>query len=80
MSKKHKTILWIGIIVFALMGLFSPQMRPVEGGCYVDSGYDFIFNISRRRRIDAPKLLVQWSMVVAVTGGLLVTLGAEKKS
>jgi len=80
MNKQQKTILWIGITFFVLAGLFPPQMYPTDGGGYIDRGYSFIFAIARRYRIDAPKLLIQWSIIAAVTGGLLVTLRDDKKS
>jgi hypothetical protein len=80
MNKQQRKFLWIGITIFVLMGLFPPQMWTQGDRDYVDSGYGFIFAITRNCRIDAPKLFVQWSMVAAVTGGLLLTLRNNKKS
>ena len=51
-------VLWIGIIIFVLMGIFPPRIVAVGAP------------------IDYEKLIIQWILVVVVTGGLLYSIKA----
>lgn len=61
MNKTQLTVLWIGIGIFVLMGLFPP-------GTW---GYDFILE---GRSISLGRLVIEWTIVVAITGGLIYSL------
>lgn len=79
MNKKQERLLWVGIAIIVLMGIFPPVMlSETDGGGYCGEGNGFIFNISDVR-VDAPQLFVQWVMVAVVTGGLFVTFKDRKK-
>lgn len=59
MNKRQRITLWVGIGVIVLMGLFPPAS----------------LSTSKRSSIvvDTPRLLIQWGVVIVVTGGLFVT-------
>ncbi|MFZ0034663.1 MAG: hypothetical protein WAK60_06725 [Sedimentisphaerales bacterium] len=86
MSRKQKICLWIGIVVFILMGLFPPSMYDggvvnlvgegeTETRCF--KGYMFILN-NTDMLIDVSRLFVQWIMVAVITGGLILTSQKKK--
>ena len=73
MSKKQLKVLWMGIALFVLMGLFPPEVQYFRGErCAV--GYEFILTAPN---IAFGVLLVQWVLVVAVIGGLIYSLKVE---
>jgi len=56
-------VLWIGIIIFVLMGIFPPTAtRQGRRYPYAPIVYE--------------KLIIQWILVVVVTGGLLYSIKA----
>jgi len=61
MSKTQLKVLWVGIGVFVLMGLFPPTTR----------GYHFVLN---RFDISFSRLCIQWAIVAAVTTGFIYSL------
>jgi hypothetical protein len=73
MGKSRLKILWIGIIIFVLMGLFPPKESHTPAGSYAD-GYGFIFTVDN---IDFNRLFVQWAIVAVVTGGLIYSLKVD---
>jgi len=81
MNRKQKIVLWIGIAIVVLMGLFPPWMGYIKA----ERGYirhTFIWYHPAARnmgmRIDVPHLCVQWSIIVAITGGLIITFKNKK--
>jgi hypothetical protein len=73
MSKTQLIILWIGIVIFVLMGLFPPaQIRSSRGGRYIE--YEFILNSAN---ISFSRLFVQWAIVAIITGGLIYSLKVD---
>jgi len=72
MSKTQLIILWIGIFIFVLMGLFPPAEHSFRGEFYV--GYEFILNSAN---ISFSRLFVQWVIVAAITGGLIYSLKVD---
>ena len=72
MSKTQLKILWIGIVIFVLMGIFPPAERSFRGEFYV--GYEFILNSAN---ISFSRLFVQWVIVAAITGGLIYSLKVD---
>jgi hypothetical protein len=72
MNRKQIKCLWIGIVVFIIMGLFPP-FRWTSGGFL---GYRFL--LYPLGHIDISRLFVQWVIVAAITGGLLLTLQERK--
>jgi hypothetical protein len=91
MNQKQKICLWLGIIVFVLMGIFPPWTLPVNyhgAKLQRNCGYKCILTppeisleeASVATSIDFSRLCVQWAMVAVVTGGLLVTLKDKKNA
>ncbi len=81
MNKKQLISLWIGIIAIVLMGLYPPWMMTGGGSIlgFGKWGYSFIMNPPHEAcRIDTSRLGVQWAMVAAVTGGLVVAFTDKK--
>lgn len=73
MSKKQLRVLWMGIVLFVLMGFFPPEAQYFRGErCAVE--YEFILTAPN---IAFGVLLVQWAIAAAVTGGLIYTLKVE---
>ena len=102
MNRTQLNVLWIGIGVFVLMGLFPPWTLQLTSTSILtlsvdqkqwlasqkSSAYKFLLippqlmgaaKIGVPFQIDVPKLGVQWAVVVAITGGLLVTFKDKKK-
>ena len=87
MNRKQKVVFWLGIIVFALMGIFPPWRYTFAaldrgGGMSKPAGYGFIFDPPTPLQdfppfgivLDGSRLMVQWLMVAAFTTALIVTL------
>ena len=80
MSKTQLKVLWVGIGIFVLMGLFPPhKMLGATGIHSISVGYHFIVSKDQVREIDPVRLCVQWAIVAVITGGLLYTLKDRKK-
>ena len=73
MSRAQLKILWVGIIIFVLMGLFPPKEFNTPEGSHAD-GYGFIFTADN---IDFSRLFVQWAIVAVVTGGLIYSIKVD---
>ena len=91
MNWKQKICLWIGIGIFVLMGMFPPL---ITGHYQPDAYWSADMSLWERRfnsfgyerfwmlkepEIGFSKLLIQWSIVVVITGGLIVTLKDKKE-
>ena len=81
MSKTQLKVLWVGIGVLVLMGLFPPdeyQRNVIPSGLGGDepSRYSFILTV---RDVAFCELFIQWVIVAVVTGGLIYTLKDKKK-
>lgn len=78
MNRRQRVCLWIGIVVFVLMGLFPPCYGLGPG----ESAYTFLFlpllQVDTYWWIDIHRLCVQWAIVVVVTGGLILTFHDRK--
>jgi len=73
-SKKRKLCLWIGASVIVLMGLFPP-VKIGRSSQYVE--YSFILNPSGP--ILLSNLIVQWIIVLVITGGLIYRFRDKNK-
>ena len=71
MNRKQQVVLWVGIAAFVLMGFFPPWHLSFQGIVVAD-GYHFFTYHGPGRVIDMRRLAVQWAVLVAVVGGLLV--------
>jgi len=74
MNKAQLFIMWIGIALIVLMGLFPPLAATIHGGIEF-KGYGFV--LSRHGtgvHIYFARLLIQWFIVGIVTVGVIVTL------
>jgi len=84
MNKKQLKVLWIGIGIIAVMGLFPPwHMKSMMGvGSQKTFGFSFILLPPLKGdvhpTIDIPQLFVQWFIVSTITGGLIVTFKDKK--
>ena len=80
-------VLWFGICIVVLMGLFPPQIeisasQPEEGrtNVYVEpAGYDFIFS-DNDYMLNLPRLCIQWCMVAAITFVLYMMLKGKDQA
>lgn len=85
MNLKQNICLWIGIAVIVVMGIFPPWTVGQTILSPQDGGYHFILSHQEVRSIDCynlntSRLLIQWTMVVVITGGLLITFKDKKKN
>jgi len=86
MSKTQLKVLWVGIGIFVLMGLFPPRksvmyITPIGAGFEEwkkPARYGFILTMSTQN-IALNNLFIQWAIVAVVTGGLIYTLKDKKK-
>jgi len=80
LNKKQEKCIWIGLIIFILMGLFPPWVSMYETGnsitgdyagvaVYSSSGYGFILSPPTRRPawVDLTRLIPQWIMLTVLT-------------
>lgn len=78
MNKKQRIILWIGIIIVVLMGLFPPlhhtETRGGPGPFFLD--YDFLLNT--RRELDFARLITQWIIISVLTAGAIYSTKKSK--
>lgn len=74
MNKKQMLVLWVGIILVVIMGLFPPYFGLTIFGISGDPGYYPIFAPPSRGRLDISRLVVQWLIICFVTGGLIASL------
>ena len=65
MSKTQLIVLWLGIGIVVLMGLFPPGTL---------GGYGFILEA---RSVSLGRLIIEWAIVVLITGGLIYTLKVD---
>lgn len=65
MSKTQLTVLWAGISVLVLMGVWPPTSR---------GGYDFIVGATNA---SVGRLMVEWVIVGVLIGGLIYSLKGE---
>lgn len=81
MNKKQLVVMWVGIAIIVLMGLFPPWTTYGNSGdCYLTHKF-ILFKPAERNipaRIDTGHLFVQWIIVTAITGGLIVTFKDKK--
>jgi hypothetical protein len=64
MNKTQLKVLWVGIGIIVLMGLFPPTTR----------GYNFVL---KRGDISLSRLLIQWVIVAAITAGFIYSLKVD---
>jgi hypothetical protein len=76
-------VLWVGIVLFVLMGLYPPWVwaTEVQGvDVWMLPKYRFLLNRPLLNdqgapcySIDRTQLVIQWLILVAITGGLFIT-------
>jgi len=64
MNKIQLKVLWVGIGIFVLMGLFPPTTR----------GYNFVLE---RGDISLSRLLIQWTIIATITAGFIYSLKVD---
>lgn len=64
MNKTQLKVLWVGIGIFVLMGLFPPTTR----------GYNFFLE---KGDISFSRLSIQWAIVAAITAGFIYSLKVD---
>ena len=89
MNNKQRCVVVLGFIVILLLGLFPPWLLVQEGSGNQRSVYEFSFELrtvfaprlergssfDQHWRVDTSLLLVEWFLVSAVTGIMVVFLG-----
>ncbi|MBA7650477.1 hypothetical protein ES703_58283 [subsurface metagenome] len=88
MNIKQKIVLWIGIAIIVIMGLFPPWIMPITRRYGMGNtvkyrkyyGYDFIWAQpeSSLVSIDFHRLGLQWAIVGVITGGLIYSFKDKK--
>ncbi len=93
MNKKQLIVMWVGIAIVVLMGIFTPWVA-IEEATHHYLGYRFILSppdetwflhlrdkpgIDQIGIVDFTQLLIQWIMVSVIVGGLIITF-KDKKS
>jgi hypothetical protein len=80
MNKYQTIFLWIGMVIFVIVGVFPPWTGSYAANEYFN-GYGFILNPPKfNERVCISYLCVEWIMVAVITGGLLVTFKDKKKN
>ena len=64
MNKTQLKVLWVGIGIFVLMGLFPPTTH----------GYNFVL---KRGDISLTRLLIQWTIIAVITAGFIYNLKVD---
>lgn len=77
MNKKQKIVLWVGITLFVLMGLFPPY-RSSQKNFAPRTHYDRLFFDMGFGHVDSGTLFIQWAILGVITGGLICTLSDKK--
>lgn len=76
MNKKQLIVLWIGIIIFVLVSLNPPRKSyrtPIRR-----TNDAPIVQVIGAGRIDVGVLLSRWSIIIVLTGGLIITFKDKK--
>lgn len=87
LNNKQRIILIIGVLLFALMGLFPPWINTLYGEIHqvLPAGYAFIASPPNPKfldggvSLDISRLVVQWFILIVVTGFGLVVTKTERK-
>ena len=64
MNKTQLKVLWVGIGIIVLMGLFPPTTR----------GYNFVLE---RGDISLSRLLIQWTIIATITASFIYSLKVD---
>lgn len=73
MNKKQKIIMWVGISIFVLMGLFPPNSSSRFG----DVSYDFLLSTDPPD-LALAHLTIQWIIVFVLTAGAIYSIKGSK--
>ena len=88
---RKEIVVWVGIFLIALMGIFPPFSRTISGvgGTYIERGIGYYFILTQPNyevenwqigvKLDISRLCVQWVTVAIVTGGLLYIFREKKR-
>lgn len=78
MNKKQIKVLWIGIPIFVLIGLFPPLKSRSPKPISRTNMPQIITVFDSGSKVDGTKLFVYWSIIVVLTGGLIYTFKDKK--
>lgn len=78
MNKKQTTVLWVGILIFVLIGLFPPLKSRSPKPISRTNMPQIITVFDSDSKVDVNQLFVYWSIIVVLTGGLIYTLKDKK--
>ena len=89
MNKRQLVVMWVGIGLIVLMGVYPPWVNTIRGaGIYAEMslGYHVITDppspLGNPRangiKLDTPRLALQVGLVAVVSGGLLLSLKSRK--
>lgn len=79
MNKKQLIVMWAGIAIIVLMGIFPPVAMNGQGICTF-IGFQFIFNKETIFSFDLTRLGIQLIIVSAITTGLIITFKDKNKN
>jgi glucose uptake protein GlcU len=74
-NERQEICLWIGIATIVLMGIFPPVDKPVPVGKLIEWS---VFFTAKSWEIEYATLFGQWSIVGAITGGLIYAYKDKK--
>ena len=90
MNRKQMVVLWVGLSIFLLIGIFPPWLYTSVWGEGIhpekDAGYYFILIPPKPEKslmgikLDVQRLCVQWIIVSVATGGFILTFRGKKKT
>ena len=75
MNRKQKIVLWVGIVIIVLMGLFP----PVRYKRYSTYRVRYEFLLVTQNTVVVTNLLVQWVVVSIIGSGLIYTFRDKRK-
>ena len=76
MNKKQLFVMWVGIGIIVLMGIFPPLMLCTQSSkVFLDYGFIVpqINGAEKVALVDFSRLLTQWVIVSVLTIGLIIT-------
>lgn len=82
MNRKQLVCLWLGIAAFCLLALFPPWYAKTGDGPVRlwHASFYHAPEVFPWARIDGERLILEWSVVVALTFGLVVSFGRKHAS
>jgi hypothetical protein len=85
LNRKQLVSVWLGVVSFALVGLFPPWLTyvPLKDSIFrVPSRFAFIGEpslLGLGAEIDVQRLAIEWALVITITAVLVVSLAHRRQ-